>query len=573
MELSEDDPLHYDHLTFLSKSNSMRGYITLLISTIYILAHAQTHYYVNQSTGNDLNTGTSWADAFETVQKALAVISDNDEIWVAQGTYYPDEGGGSINNDRASSFYLYKGVRLYGGFQGTELSLSQRSIEDFPTVLSGDLMQNDGPDFMNNGDNAHHVVTCGNQILVPIIDGFTIVGGNANVMSSNFFLGAGMFILNADPRVVNCRFETNYSIGQGGAMYNSNTETLVESCVFYGNYGINGGGMYNIASDIEIYKSEFIENSSSAGAGIYNHSTQALLEENSFDGNIADTGSPTTSSTGGGVYNFSSSKCTMNRNCFFANYADFGGGVHNSNSSFYCDNGLFSGNHAKTGGGLYTSDSASLINCTFTGNLADFEGGAIRNHLFNTKLENTVIWNNADQNGVGSSTASMSSIGAIPIFTYCLIQNITVDLGGNLDGIMDAANPNYPGFIVPADPLSAPTSAGNARLRQDAKIIDVGNNVVTSQTDHDGLARINGVVDFGAFENPLVNCKNNIVISTSYSPLYGNYMTKNTIKTEGTVIVLSGSSTMLSAPQVQFDPGFSISLGAQLMVMSDACMQ
>ncbi|RME12714.1 MAG: hypothetical protein D6802_03465, partial [Ardenticatenia bacterium] len=63
--------------------------------------------------------GSSWTDAYTTVQNALANANCT-EIWVAKGVYYPDEGTGQTNDDRASTFQLKNGVALYGGFAGTE---------------------------------------------------------------------------------------------------------------------------------------------------------------------------------------------------------------------------------------------------------------------------------------------------------------------------------------------------------------------------------------------------------------------------------------------------------------------
>lgn len=50
-----------------------------------------TRYYVSKN-GDDSKTGTSWAEAFKTPQKALSVAVSGDSIWVAGSTYYPDEG-------------------------------------------------------------------------------------------------------------------------------------------------------------------------------------------------------------------------------------------------------------------------------------------------------------------------------------------------------------------------------------------------------------------------------------------------------------------------------------------------
>lgn len=62
-----------------------------------------------RSTATGAANGTTWADAFVTVQDALAVAVVNDEIWVAEGTYYPDEGAGQTDGAVLSSFRLLPG--------------------------------------------------------------------------------------------------------------------------------------------------------------------------------------------------------------------------------------------------------------------------------------------------------------------------------------------------------------------------------------------------------------------------------------------------------------------------------
>ena len=553
----------------------MRVLCACFLSLVFLHpSYGQTRYYVKQNGGNDANSGLDWQNAFATLQKALGGIADDDTIWVATGTYYPDEGGAAINDDRSSSFYLYKGVNVFGGFQGNELEFQERDLTMYPTILSGDLQQNDGPNFTNNGDNSYHVVVCANQNKVSSIDGFTIEGGNANFLSSNYFLGAGMFNLNADPRVLNCIFQANYSISSGGGMENSSADTYLEDCRFMGNVAVNGGGMYNINASIIVNSCHFVGNMASSGAGMYNYGASLTVQGSVFDQNIADTGDPNTLSTGGGIYNFSQSRCEIFNSSLLGNFAQFGGGLHNTNSQAFCHNVVFLGNHANLGGGLYNAgDSARLINCSFSGNRADFDGGAIRNHLSSPILINTLIWNNADQTGVGAAGASMSTIGGVPIMTYCLIQNITVALGGNLDGITDANNNNYPLFIEILDPLAAPTSTGNLRLLPGSPVLNVGSNAdVESFVDADGQARFNGIVDLGAYENPLVNCPKDMVMEVSYSPLQGLYEAEMGIQTNGMVHVPTGSIVTLSAPEVELNSLFTAFEGATLILMPDGCV-
>ena len=52
----------------------------------------------NATEGGD---GTLWVNAYKYLQDALSVVSDGDEIWVAEGTYKPDQGTLHNLGDRA----------------------------------------------------------------------------------------------------------------------------------------------------------------------------------------------------------------------------------------------------------------------------------------------------------------------------------------------------------------------------------------------------------------------------------------------------------------------------------------
>src|SRR5512141_662783 len=118
----------------------MKKIITLLLMICSLNLFSQTIYYVKQRSGNDSNNGTSWATAFQTLQKAINTISTG-QIWVAAGTYYPDEGAGQTNNNRYAYFTLKNNVALYGGFAGTETELSKRNLAVNESILSGDIDQ------------------------------------------------------------------------------------------------------------------------------------------------------------------------------------------------------------------------------------------------------------------------------------------------------------------------------------------------------------------------------------------------------------------------------------------------
>ncbi len=69
--------------------------------------------HVDQKVVGGAQDGSSWANAFPHLQDALDATATGlgqDQIWVAEGTYYPDERSGANTDDRSATFYLPNGV-------------------------------------------------------------------------------------------------------------------------------------------------------------------------------------------------------------------------------------------------------------------------------------------------------------------------------------------------------------------------------------------------------------------------------------------------------------------------------
>ncbi|MFH1748321.1 MAG: hypothetical protein ABIG44_14915, partial [Planctomycetota bacterium] len=143
-------------------------------------ARAQSTWHVDAALATGANDGTSWADAFQGrlgLQAALGVAVPDDQVWVAAGVYAPHASNQTV------SFELESGVAIYGGFPngGGDGTFGARDPdpENNGTILSGDLNNDDLPDFVNYAENSYHVTTGSGTDNTAVLDGFTITAGNS----------------------------------------------------------------------------------------------------------------------------------------------------------------------------------------------------------------------------------------------------------------------------------------------------------------------------------------------------------------------------------------------------------
>ncbi|MCK4958319.1 MAG: DUF1565 domain-containing protein, partial [Planctomycetes bacterium] len=261
-----------------------------------------------------VDNGRSWADAFNSLQDALAVAKQGHLVWVAAGTYTPDNGAGVIAGDRTATFTLINGVTILGGFIGVEIDASQRDWTKNVSVLSGDIGVVD-----ESTDNSYHVVTGSDTDGTAVLDGFTVTGGNAdNVYPDDS--GSGLFIFAGSPTIKNSTFSGNTAYFGGAMSIYSYSSPVVEACVFEGNTAMVEGGAVHIFSHSTptFMNSMFVNNSAQSGAALaVTFNSSPVMTHCTFADNTA-------SISGGGLYNFNSSELVITSSILWGNTAPQG---------------------------------------------------------------------------------------------------------------------------------------------------------------------------------------------------------------------------------------------------------
>ncbi len=389
---------------------------------IDIGAYESGRLYVDlDATGND--DGSSWADAFIDLQDALKAANPGDQVWVAEGIYYPAECNPCTDAGRRLAFSPRTGVELYGGFAGVEDELAQRDYEAYPTILSGDIgIQNDST------DNAFQVVVLENSGAKTIIDGFIIEEGNADGPFGSSS-GGGIYINGTNggaisPLIRNCTIRNNYATGGGGiGMDGSGGGAIraeVRNCLIEGNtcslLAISRGGAVLILGSVgAVIEPQFVgctfrnNFSGDDGGAIAFQVTSTEQLEPSFAAMRIDSCRFENNRTqgdfgrGGAIWMLiganTTSKNVISNTGFIDNLSGGNGGAVFNRASFPLGladdriiNCRFSGNRSLVdGGALYfrgsqqAANTGQAINCIFLNNRATLGGGAVFTTSFSTE--------------------------------------------------------------------------------------------------------------------------------------------------------------------------------------------
>lgn len=414
--------------------------VFLILSIFSFQLQSQIIYVKEGGVGG----GTSWGDATGDLRAAILGAASGEEVWVAEGTYYP----GAAQGDE---FRLKNGVTVYGGFPDVgNPNMGDRNPTVNITTMSGDI-DGDGLD----ADNTYHVVYASGTINnTAILDGFTITGGYADSEND----GGGIYLRNAHPNIRNCIIEGNRANDNGGGVYLENCDGNFIFCTIRNNFTVDDGGGVHMRSGSDVtFTNCLIELNTcdEEGAGVYIDGGSPTFSATSIDNNTI-TGA---GRDGGGVYMTNNSTASYSGGSISTNTAtDEGGGVfvNNGSASF---NSVDINNNTSTdrGGGIYVnggspsftnsninsntvtdnnehgggmfvrgSSAPTVTGCTFNGNSCTYNGGAIYSESNawtvaidgNTFINNTATGTGGDSRGRGGAIYIQSSAPPITNNTF-----------------------------------------------------------------------------------------------------------------------------------------------------------
>ncbi len=391
------------------------------------------------------NDGTSWTNAYSTLQDAIDAVQVDGEIWIAEGTYVPTQSPDDVStNTRDYAFHINKNLKIYGGFSGTENSLSERNSGN-TTILSGDL-DNDN----DISDNTYHVLITHGLSNSTIIDNIIITKANANASGDITFSGQ------------------NFGREWGAGMHNNASSPVITNVTFENNTSrhVSGGVLNANGSNPNLSNVKILSNSANYGAGIYNTGSSPILTNVIIANNSSGI-------QGGGLENFFSSPTLTN--------------VVLANNTA-----------ANKGGAIYSNGNCTptLNNLTIFNNTTNGTGAAIHNDNNSTPtINNTVFYQNTANGSTDdiANDGTSSTIGNNNASDHNNASGITVNL--TMNPFRNTSN------IIGDDNIFGTTDDG-LTPNNTSSLVNAGNNTYNSESnDVSGRTRINKTtIDIGAYE-------------------------------------------------------------------------
>lgn len=224
--------------------------------------HIPTTYYVNTA-ATGTNDGSNWQNAYTKLESAIGKVCENDEIWIAEGTYIPEQG---------KAFSLVDKVKIYGGFPSVgDPKMDERNWNLFKTILKG----NENSVFVNYSSKEFPIT---NETL---LDGFILEDGTGNPnMLFTLTAGGAICNTNASPTLRNLIIRNN-SAEFGAAIYNlENSNPILINCLIVENEYIGPNPINNTSASSVIFNRDTTGNTKLINCTLVNNNASAISSYN-----------------------------------------------------------------------------------------------------------------------------------------------------------------------------------------------------------------------------------------------------------------------------------------------------
>ncbi|GEM_PF-5257856 len=370
-----------------------KNLLLFLLIAINFSVSAQTIRRVSTD-GTTTNNGSSWSSTMD-LQKALSASIPGDEVWVKVGVYTPTETRyradypNYLTDNSTKSFHIREGVKVYGGFDGVETSISARNSSD-STVLSG----------YSSASLSHYNVVFVNTNKYTeddkiILDNITITKGkslnyngtssatngsaiwikghvelnNVSINNCTSYSGAVFLASSSVFKTTNCTFSNNtshsYTNMKGSCIYTEASTTItINNSVFKDNKKSNtasqggaifaNGGMSANPVNLTINNSLFLRNETTTSGG-------ALQLQNKVNATITNT-----------VFKENKAKPNITASYNYMDYTDSAPAYHiiSNGGGAICYT-------ASNDGGINHTGWIKIQNCEFESNQSTARAGAL----------------------------------------------------------------------------------------------------------------------------------------------------------------------------------------------------
>ncbi len=403
--------------------------------------------------------------------RIVAQGTETDSIFFTSGL--PEIGTRGVSFDNTNNYAADSSILRYCSFEHGK----------------GKIISYFAPDLLSGG-----TIYCENSSKVTI--------SNCLITGSSASYGGGIGCFGgSNISIANCVIENNTAESHGGGIYMSSSNAVLSSNLIQNNtcsYS-NGGGVYISYSDPTLFQDTIRHNNSQFGGGIGFDHSDALLEEVVIHDNSANV-------NGGGLYMAESSP-DLSRVHLFNNAAEGLGGAMLCwlNSNPHIDHTLINNNSAHEGAAMaILSSNSDLNHVTMASNAADIDGAAVYLNNGDFNLQNSILWNNFDDD---IDTSGICNV----LLTYSIVQH------GNWTGT----------GVLKSDPLFSDLFISDYHLRWDgfplpdenkSPAIDTGDP--GTPLDPDGTRADMGVYPFGQIFTTIAGGNINGTLTCDDSPYY-----------------------------------------------------